>query len=220
MKWYIMKIETVRYESNLGRPVEYTYRRHEEQSDILSVVFPGLAYYKDAPLMWYSAISAFEAGSDALNLEYGFQSNRSSATDSAIEETIREVSVSLHDFLKEHQYRKVIFISKSIGTYMVSKLCSDSFNTVQDHIFQTPLQPTVEFMQHTKNALVLVGENDPAFGASDMEKIRNLGNLRLVTFPEANHIMEVSGDYSKSLEYLVKVTSETFSFVENVVKAK
>lgn len=215
-----MKIVTVHCESSLGRPAEYTYRHHEDRSDVLSVVFPGQGYYKDAPLMWYSSIPAFEAGSDVLNLEYGFQANRSAVTDSALEAAIGEITAFLQDFLGKHHYRKVIFISKSIGTYLVSRLCSNTFHTVQDHIFQTPLEPTVEFMRNTKNALVLVGENDPAFGVSDIEKIRNLGNLRLVTFPKANHVLEVVGDYSKSLEYLMNAASETFSFVEKIVKAK
>lgn len=195
-----MKIKTVLSSQGKGKRAQYTYRYHESPAGTLSVVFPGQAYFKDAPLMWYSAMAAFEAGSDVLSLEYGFQADRSEATGSAVEESMEEISAALQDFLKEHKYRDVIFISKSIGTYIVSRLCSDSFTTVRNHIFQTPLEPTVEFMQSTENILVLVGDSDPAFGADDMDKIRDRDNIRLVIYPGANHLLEVGGNYSKSLE--------------------
>ncbi len=215
-----MNIKTIQIDSSHGKPAEYTYRCHEKPAEILTVIFPGQAYYKDAPLLWYSAIPAYEAGSDVLSIEYGFHANRGGSTNSDIGETVEEISGALKNFLNKHRYRKVIFISKSIGTYIVSILCQKTFSNVKDHIFQTPLEPTVEFIQTTPNALVLVGDNDPAFGSGAMAKIRGRENVRLVSFPDANHVLEVAGNYARSLEYLTKVASETFGFIEEAVNAE
>lgn len=213
-----MKISSIMCESSLGRPAEYTYRYHETVPDVLTVIFPGQAYFKDSPLMWYSALSAFEAGSDVLSVEYGFQSNRKDPTEDILELTNAEISEFLHSFLEEHHYEEVIFISKSIGTFLVSRLCKNSFKEVKKHILQTPLKPTIQFMNSTEKALVLVGDEDPAFGPEDRNQLKQGENIRLVLFPGANHIMEVSGNYRKSLEYLDTVASETFKFTEAIVK--
>lgn len=212
-----MIVENPEYPSKLGRPVTYTLRRHEDSVNTLTVIFPGQAYFKDAPLMWYSALAAFEAGSDTLALEYDFQSNHTGVDGDSLNQTCEEVITSLEQFLDSRDYSKLIFISKSIGTLIVSRICENHFSQVVGHIFQTPLRPTVEFMRNSSRMLVLVGDRDPAFGHQDMARIQNLKNIALVTFSGADHLLEVKGNFARSLEYLEKVSRETFNFVNLIV---
>ncbi len=211
-----MRIKSLEYGPETGLTAVCTFRYHDENPGVLSVIFPGQAYYKDAPLMWYSAISAFEAGSDTLSLEYTFQAAKANTKTVTLESSIEDMLKFLEDFLSEHQYGKLIFIAKSIGTDIVTRICSHKFREVGNFIFQTPLKHTIDFMNSAANMLVLVGEDDPLFDAQDIELVSNPGHLRLITFPEANHILEVEGNYRKSLEYLNKLASETYSFVRNL----
>ena len=212
-----VRVKNLEYGPKPGTTAVCTFRYHEEKPGVLTVIFPGQAYYKDAPLMWYSAISAFEAGSDTLNLEYTFQARTADSSPVSLETSVEDLLLFLEGFLGEHPYRKLIFIAKSIGTDVVTRVCRRQFKEVEDFIFQTPLMNTIDFMNSARNMLVLVGEDDPIFGAEDIERIANHENLRLITFPEANHILEVEGNYRKSLEYLNKLASETYSFVRKRV---
>ncbi len=207
-----MDIENLNVESKLGRSASYPHRHHLEDKSSLAVLFPGLAYTKDSPLMWYSAIAAYEAGYDTLSIEYGFQANHVNATRDAIELSIEEAKTTLKALQKKKGYRHFIFISKSIGTVISQGIPEISGIQVNDFIFMTPLSQTVTFIKSAGRILVLVGTADPAFRDSDIEQITGLKNVSIVTFPDADHSLEVEGDYGKSLSYLKKATDSCFNF--------
>lgn len=211
-----MNIEHIEYPSRLGRPVRYTYRHHDKKSEVLTVIFPGLAYFSDAPLMWYSILPAYEAGSDVLSLEYDFQSNRVEPGQDSFDATVSEIESSLDGFLNQHEYRELVFISKSIGTLFVSKLCTGKFKEVKNHIFQTPLRPTIDFMKNAQNILVIVGDSDPAFVKEDISKIEGEDQIQLFVLSGADHLLEIKGNYLASIEHLRKVASETHTFIRKI----
>ncbi len=201
----------------MGRPSLYTYRYHEEPSKVITLIFPGQGYLKDAPLMWYSAMAAYEAGSDTLSLEYAFQANRTNVTQANLEISASEIRDFLSNFLEENTYNEVIFLGKSIGTNIVSRICGGNFRNPKNYIFQTPLKSTLDFILSAENILVLVGDNDPAFDIDAIRIISNKNNIHAVVFPDANHLLEVEWDFKKSLHNLELATEETYSFVERIV---
>ncbi len=215
-----MNVEELEFESRLGRPAAYTYRYHDKEKKNLVILLPGQAYYKDAPLMWYSAIAAYQAGADTLNVEYGFHANRNSSDRSTLGSTLEELRSSLESFLSNHSYETIIMISKSIGTHFASEIGKIGNHAIKRHIFLTPLKSTIEFMKETPEMLVMVGEKDPLFGEGDVDKVKGMRNVLIITFPDADHLMEVRDDYDGSLRILEQVAQQCEAFVSSCIRRK
>lgn len=208
-----MNFQNLEFESKLGKPSVYTYRSHPEGARTLAIILPGQAYYKDAPLMWYSALAAFQAGADTLNVEYGYQANRIAMNRTNHQLALDELKDSLSEFLSEHGYENIIMISKSIGTQFASQIGRMGKQLVKNHIFLTPLNSTIEFMKNAGKMLVLVGEKDPLFEKDDILSIKALNNVEIITFPGADHLMEIQGDFNASLKVLEIVTEKCHDFI-------
>lgn len=211
-----MNFENIEVESKSGEFASYPYRWHPTGADSLAVIFPGQAYFKDSPLMWYSAVAAFQAGFDTLNIEYGFQANHTPVSGEVIETSAEEILTALEILQGKKSYGRIAFISKSIGTLISQRIPQVSGIKVNDFIFMTPLSQTVAFIRDAENMLVLVGTADPAFGASELAKISGLNNVSVVTFPDANHLLEIEGDYEMSLKYLKEASVACFNFCKKV----
>lgn len=211
-----MEQDNLEFGSKYGRPADYTYRTHTKGSRTITILLPGQAYYKDAPLMWYSAMAAFQAGSDTLSVEYGFQANRLQPDSAAVSTTAAELGDSLKEFLNKHPYEKVIMISKSIGTHFATRLSASGDIQVYRHVFLTPLRGTLDFMSKSQGLMAIVGEKDPLFGEDDIRSARAMGNVKTVTFPGADHLLQSENGYADSLDILKKVADLCHGFVREI----
>ncbi len=215
-----MNAEELEFKSKLGRPAVYTYRFHEDKTRNLVILLPGQAYYKDAPLMWYSAMAAFQAGADTLNVEYGFHANKDLQPGSDEKSTLEELRSALQNFLSTHQYETIIMISKSVGTHFASEIGKIGNHDIKRHIFLTPLKDTIAFMQRSQEILVMVGEKDPLFREDDIRTVKEMANVQLITFPEANHLMEVKDNYGASIKIIEQVAQNCEAFVSRHIRGK
>lgn len=213
-----MEIENLAFESKLGKPAIFTYRYHQEGSQFLTILLPGHAYYKDAPLMWYTANAAFQAGTDTLSFEYGYQANRSDLDQSSMKVTREELKCSIDEFLGEHSYKGIFVVSKSIGTVFASELNTLLNQRISSYVFLTPLKDTIEFMRTCTRILVMVGEEDPVFNKEDINTVRALPNAEVLSFPGANHILEIPGDFEGSLGILVQIAKKCYDFIRKEVE--
>ena len=213
-----MNVENLEFKSKLGKSSIYTYRHHPGGSKYLAVLLPGQAYFKDAPLMWYTALAAFQAGADTLSVEYGYQANRIPLDQAKLKITVQELESSLNEFLSEHTYDFVIMISKSIGTQIASQLGEIGHLKIWRHIFLTPLRSTIDFMRNANEMLVMVGESDPIFSADDLRTIKSMKNVEVLSIPGADHIMEIRGDYGASLRVLENVADRCHNYIETQIK--
>lgn len=209
-------MENLEFSSKLGRPSEYTYRHHHDEKPKLAIILPGQAYFKDAPVMWYSALAAYEAGADTLSVEYAFQANRLPLGGDAMGTSLDELKSSLVTFLKGHKYEKIAMISKSIGTNFARLIGDIGDSTVSGHLFLTPLKSTLEFMGSARNMEVIVGEKDPLFGMDEIAAVRSMKSVRITSFPGANHLLEIPGNVMGSLHVLQQVTELCHSFMKRI----
>ncbi len=212
-----MEIENLEYKSKLGKPSVYTYRHHSDEAKYLAILLPGQAYFKDAPLMWYAALATFQAGVDTLSVEYGYQANRVSLDGAKFKITLEDLKSSLLDFLSKHTYERIIMISKSIGTQFASQIGGIGAYEVWRHIFLTPLRSTIEFMRNGNEALVVVGEKDPLFLAEDLNEVARMKNVEILTIAEADHLLEIQGDYGKSLRALEMVAGRCHDYIKQQI---
>ena len=202
----VILLSTIEVPTRWGAlPARYNHLTHPTGSVTLAVLFPGRNYTLDAPLMWYSARAAFEAGCDVVGVEYGYQANRTELDIDELAYLFEEAAEALNNIMTG-QYSNVVFIGKSIGTIVQTEILTKVSFPVLNHVFLTPLRPIIPAIRESHRSLVVVGGSDTAFGESDIAQIDNLPNVRVSVVPGADHQLETK-DHRDSIDILKQVTA-------------
>ena len=167
----------------------------------LAVLFPGIGYHCDKPLLYYSAKLAKAAGYAVLPVPYaGFPEKVRG--DGEKMRTCREIAWSqAEDMLSPVRWadcRELLFIGKSIGTIVASKYAQERGLAVRS-VLLTPLAETFPFVRG--NAIAFHGTADPwAETGAILAACRERG-IPLALTEGANHSLE-TGDVLRDLRTL------------------
>lgn len=181
----------------------------------LVIVFPGLGYHADKPLLYYARKLAQKAGFDeCLNLKFDFCKDGLCGNEEKIKEcldTIYTQAESQLENVKLDFCEEVLFVSKSIGTaasvYFAHRHCLDNAK----QILFTPLHLT--FSSSVQNGIVFFGTKDPWVDSSSLEKSVSQANLPYHVYEGLNHSLE-SGDVLKDMETLLDVMKKVQDFLD------
>ena len=172
-----------------------------------AVIFPGIGYHTDKPLLYYGKKLAGEFGYQLIEVSYtGFPNNVKGNEEKMeqafqIAKTQTEKRLCNVEFL---EYEHVLFLSKCIGT--VAAAAYDREHGVHaDHIYFTPVPQTFSFARK-ESGIVLHGLNDPWCENSVVEKNCQRLSLMLKTFEGANHSLE-TGNCLRDLEILGQISA-------------
>ncbi len=182
----------------------------------LAVIFPGIGYTVDKPLMHYSRKLAACHGYEIKLLPYtGFPGkiigNRERMKES-YEIALRQAEEMLSD-TDFSVYDEILFIGKSIGTTVAAQL-AENFSAVERIrlILYTPLEDTFRFS--FRDAVVFTGTADPWVGEKD-SRIPELCRQRGIPchiIEEANHSLETK-DVGTDLKNMQKIMKKTERFM-------
>ena len=111
-------------------------------SEKLAVLFPGVGYQIDRPLLYHSAKLARERGYEVCAVSYpplptGLR-GKPERIRQAIELCSRAASEQLSGIALE-QNRQLLFISKSLGT-AVAAVCAARFSLSPQQVYYTPVE--------------------------------------------------------------------------------
>lgn len=176
---------------------------HQSASSTLAVLFPGQNYGCDLPLLWYSRKAALLAGCDTLSLEYGYQVVRTSPTRDQFPHLVEEAMSSVKQALQP-THRRLLFISKSLGTVVAGEVATRFTNLPTSHLFLTPISSTLPHLRRAKG-VVVTGTADQQFDQECRTQARAAGALTVVEVPYAEHSLELDEDLPASLEILRQV---------------
>ena len=188
-----------------------------QNSDILTIILPGMGYTKDKPLLNFSSKLSINKGYDVLFIEYGFQVakksldiNNSDEINYLLEETIKSIKSVLNK-----KYKKIVFIAKSIGTVITTKICDKFDEFDQIHILLTPVNDT--YINKTKyKTLVITGTEDPMINKIYINKMLEDTNTKLIKIERGNHSLECS-DVFMSIDMIKKSIKEVDNFlIDNI----
>ena len=178
----------------------------------LCVLFPGIGYHCEKPLLYYSAKLAKSKGYDVIPLKFSGFDNSAKGNDekmsTAVEHalSLAEKQLSDTDF---SSYEKIVFIGKSIGT--TACLAYREKNGINAScILLTPLEATFESLSHRCTAF-----HGTADQWADTEAIRKLCRKHLVPLHEyenANHSLE-TGDVFTDIRTVLDVTEKIDSLL-------
>lgn len=173
----------------------------------LCVLFPGIGYHCDKPLLYYCARLAKTKGYEVIKLKFtdfpnGAKGNAEKMREAALHAFKQsEEQLAAVDFPK---YEKVVFISKSIGTYAAAaygnKHCPGAVQ-----VFLTPLEMTFE--PPCNRLIAFSGTADQWVNVDVVERLCEKWGVIFRKYPKANHSLETD-DIFESMEYLRKTLEE------------
>ena len=164
----------------------------------LAVVFPGIGYTADKPLLYYTSRLASKHGYKIRTVSYGTlpenvkgdPEKMKQAFDLALEQT-------------ERSYGSILFISKSIGTVISSAYASRHDLTVKSILF-TPLAETFSFP--LAGSIAFHGTADPWAETNSIRELAAQKDVPLFLTQNANHSLE-TGDVLTDI-FILKTTME------------
>ncbi len=170
----------------------------------IAVIFPGIGYHKDKPLLYYAAKLALAGGYEIVDIDYhdlpqkikGNQTMMKKAAELAYAQACEQLEKADLDSFDE-----VVFIGKSIGTVVSAKYLSEkSINARQ--IWYTPVEATFSF--GAKDVVAFIGDADPW---SDVDRVKVTAReqgIPLYSYADCNHSLEC-GSVDRNITILREV---------------
>ena len=173
----------------------------------LAVIFPGMNYNSNKPLLYYIKKILTKEEFDIAEVEYGkLPNDKMKAFEIAIvkaNESVKEISWL--------EYEEVLFVSKSIGTVVAGKISSELKLPIKN-IYLTPVNETLPFMNC--NAIAFSGKKDPMIDTSLLISECDNKKIQLYLYEECNHSME-SGVIKEDLNTLSEIIDKCEKYIKN-----
>ena len=172
----------------------------------LAVIFPGIGYTADKPLLYYASRLARHYGYQILAVSYGTLPENVKGDHAkmkqAFELAYEQTEQALQD-IDWNSYGSILFISKSIGTVIASAYAS-RHNIKGKSILFTPLTDTFSFAR--PGSIAFHGTADPWAETDSIRTLAEQKEVPLFLTPNANHSLE-TGDVQADLS-IIKATME------------
>ena len=155
-----------------------------------AVLFPGIGYHTDKPLLYYSGKLAASFGYEVIRIGYpACDVNLKEADSSQIHAFVNECIEVAESALKDVDASgDVIFVSKSIGT-AVAAACAASKEYRVRHVFFTPLEETFRYVKEN-SGIAFNGTKDNWADAKAVRGLCEKADIPLTTIEGANHSLE------------------------------
>ena len=178
----------------------------------IAVIFPGIGYHTDKPLLYYGKKLAAGLGYEIQEVPYkGFKSGIKGDA-ARMKEAFELALAQTEEMLAQIQWDQaedILFISKSIGTVVAAAYADRHGLTGVRHIYFTPLKETFLYPAGD-SAIVFHGTADPWAEDQDIEEGCSRLGLPLILVPDSNHSLETGNvlrDLHNLQEVMVKVDS-------------
>ena len=173
----------------------------------LAVLFPGIGYHNDKPLMYYTKKIAANYDYEIIQLNYELSEIASviksdaDKTKDAIDEAFEQVVEKLKD-VNFDQYDRIIFVGKSIGTAIMARY-EMTYELDVDMIIYTPIPYTFSYLGSCEG-LLFHGSKDPFCDTDMCVQLCDEMSLTYAVIPGANHSLE-TGDLQTDIANLGRI---------------
>lgn len=180
----------------------------------LAVIFPGIGYTVDKPLLYYTSKLARQYGYQIQTVSYhslpenvkGDPAKMRQAFDIAFQQTEQ-----LLQKIDWNSYGSILFISKSIGTIIASAYASKHDLSVKSILF-TPLAETFDFA--LPGSIAFHGTADPWAETASIRSLAEQKEVPLFLTENANHSLE-TGDIQLDISNLKIALRHVEEFIQN-----
>lgn len=161
-----------------------------QDSDVLTIVLPGMFYTVWGPVLYYAANTSFELGFDTLLIEYGYQKANTVFHEKNYDDILNETLEAIEIACSKRSYKKLVFIGKSFGTELISRYLERFINDYKViPVLITPTKKALLTVQRIES-LVIIGDNDPYVTHDDVETLRKLETIHLHIVKGAGHDLD------------------------------
>ena len=177
------------------------------------IVFPGIGYHKDKPLLYYGRKLAREAGYQEQCIDFSgivWEKDDLKKPDKikeifaqAMEKVISEAEIDADDDL--------LFISKSIGTVVAAWFAKEKGIRAKQ-IYFSPLVLLEDYAQ--EGGIAFYGDSDPLADAKEIERICAEKKIKAYKTTGGNHSLEIN-DTEENLKNLAEIMQRVKSYIQN-----
>lgn len=158
----------------------------------------GTGYNYDKPLFYYATMTMLQHKLDVVHIHYAYDQQLLKRPLQEIFKTMMEdIQPVIEEVAGEGQYRKKIFLGKSLGTIPMTHVLMkrDEFLTAP-MILLTPLLNfdtlSNAVLQSKHQGLLVIGDRDVHFNEEQVERL-NKTNLKIEVINGANHSLDIEG---------------------------
>ena len=181
----------------------------------LAIIFPGIGYTCDKPLLYYAEDLAIQSGYECMRVAYALPGEtRIRGNLEKMEEAFRILYARAEDCLSDvkwEEYEEILLISKSIGTVIAAAYAQKLTGMRIRHVLYTPLEHTFPF--HPENAIGFIGTADSWCVPSEVLRLAKEQGIPMHVYDGANHSLE-KGDVLADLSTIRDVMEKTAEFVK------
>ena len=178
----------------------------------LAVIFPGVGYHVDKPLLYYGRKLAVQYGYEVICAEYGQLPSGIKGDAAKMYGAFEQALAHVEEQLSGTNFAacsRVLFLSKSIGTAVAAAY--DAKGRIgAGHVYYTPVEAS--FQAIGTEGIVFHGTADDWADTKAIQRECEKRGLPLFLTEGANHSME-TGDTLKDLEILHTIMEETDRYI-------
>jgi pimeloyl-ACP methyl ester carboxylesterase len=204
-----------------GELVPNTFFHQKGEADELAILFPGIGYTCQMPLLYYQTKLFLSLGADVLWVEYAYnRGDFQSMPDSERKDWFgADVIASCKAGLEQRAYWKVTLSGKSLGTLALGHLLtSETGLSHAQAIWLTPLLKDQklrgDIRKVNQRSLLVIGTKDANYDAASLEEMKTLPHVRTVVLEGADHSLEIEDNLPISIRLMNQVIQEIQRFVQ------
>ncbi len=203
-----------------GEELVNTFIRQGRPAHSLAVIFPGLNYSVDLPLLFFPRQMLVNAGADVLLVETNYGRNPAYAAADAAGRAARveaDARAALDTVLGQGHYAQITLAGKSIGTRALGWLAGDPRLAGARFLWLTPLLTDPQLVEQIRRGgqkgLFVIGTADSFYNPEILAGlVRNTGGQSVVV-AEADHGMQVGNDFWASFRALQTILEAVETFL-------
>lgn len=180
----------------------------------VAVVFPGIGYTADKPLLHYSRRIAEQCGYETRIVPYGGFPKKVKGDKDKMRKSYEIALTQAKEYLSDidlARYTDILFIGKSIGTVVAAAIADQNPASAQIRsVIYTPLEQT--FSYPLGDAIVFTGSEDPWVGgeSSRIPELCKKHRIPCHVILGANHSLETAEPQTdiQNLQRIMKLTTD------------
>ncbi len=181
----------------------------------IAVIFPGIGYNKDMPLLYYSRKLMESYCGKIVCVEYHDLPTDIKGDSEKMWKAANLAYAQVAEQLKDidfSAYSDIVFIGKSMGTVIAAEYATEH-NIKAMHIWLTPVEATFScarvYPDLFRNAIAFIGGADTWSDVTKVQQIAEELQMRLKVIPDCNHSLEHKWfSLNKELDVLCSVMKE------------
>ena len=200
-----------------GEALAYRHYRVKGEPAGLVVLFPGVHYGADGPLLYFPAQTLREAGWDTLQLTYRFQRDVLGFELETMPGVAEDCHVAVRSALENRIYPRLLLLGKSLGAGLAAFLCQDreAFSPARVVYFTPPIATPIfdpAFARTRQPSHIVLGTLDRFYDEERLDRWRQAPPFSLTLVDGADHAMTIPGDMDASIRVLRRTSQETVAF--------